>query len=104
MRMKCAKLAQLNQLSTALMVGIIYFQEVAIGDLMKIVPILFNVLWKKRVLEEEMQTTYLLNFTKVNVKKVIADLFAVFVKLIMEKLMKISVKNAVALNNLDIFS
>ena len=104
MRMKCAKLAQLNQLSTALMVGIIYFQKVAIGDLMKIVPIFFNVLWKKRVLEEEMQTTYRLNFTKVSVKKVIADLFAVFVKLIMEKLMKINVKNAVALNNLDIFS
>ena len=101
--MKCAELAQLSHLSTALMVDIIYFQKVAIEDLIKIAPILFNVLWKKHALVEEMQTTYLLNFTKANVKKVIAALFAVSVMLNMEKLMKTNVKNAVAQHNLDTF-
>ena len=101
--MKCAELAQLSHLSTALMVDIIYFLRMAIEDLIKIAPILFNVLWKKLALVEEMQTTYLLLFTKANVKKAIAALFAVSVMLNMEKLMKTNVKNAVAQRNLDTF-
>ena len=85
------------------MVGIIYFLRMAIGDLMKIVPILFNVLWKKLALEEEMQNISLLNFIQVSVKKAIMGLFAVFVKLIMEKSMKINAQNVAAARNLDTF-
>ena len=99
--MKCAEFAPLNPLSTALMEDMIYIQRLVIGDLMKIAPILFNVLWKKLVLEEEMHVIYLLLFTKVSVQKVIAALFAVFAMLNMERLMKTNVKNAVVLHNLD---
>ena len=101
MWMKCAEFAPLNPLSTALMEDMIYIQRLVIGDLMKIAPILFNVLWKKLVLEEEMHVIYLLLFTKVSVQKVIAALFAVFAMLNMERLMKTNVKNAIVLHNLD---
>ena len=78
----------------------IYFQRKVIEDIMKIVPILFNVFWNMHVLVERIRNINLLYFIQESVRKVIMVLFAVVAQMNMEKLIKINAKNVQIQNTL----
>ena len=78
----------------------IYFPKKAIEDIMKIVPILLNALWKRHVKVEFILNINQLYFILEIAKKDIMALFVIFAWIAMEKLIKINVKNVQISNNL----
>ena len=76
----------------------IYFQNLDIGDSMRIVQIFSNVQMKIRVLAEAMQKNNRLPFIQVNANMDFRDLYVICVSMDMEKLIPINVKNVPVLN------